>query len=131
MVWVFMHFKGGGVHCTTLHPNGTMALWHLAASCHSPAAPAPAPPAGLPLLQPELRQHVKRPFAAAAKALEVAASPLHRLRAQLHLEIGKCEVADDALIKVGPGVPWHGRSSICAHSSTGIGSLTMHPLPQA
>lgn len=57
--------------------------------------------AGLPLLQPGLSAAVKRPFAAAARALEAAASPLHRLRAQLHLEVGKCEAAEDSQIKVG------------------------------
>jgi hypothetical protein len=56
--------------------------------------------AGLPLLQPELRQHVKRTFASAAKALDVIASPLHQLRAQLHLEIAKCELADESQLKV-------------------------------
>lgn len=58
------------------------------------------PTAGLILLEPELRRHVKRCFTAAAKALESIASPLHRLRTQLHLECAKCEAADDALIKV-------------------------------
>jgi hypothetical protein len=57
--------------------------------------------AGLPLLQSEHRKHCKRAFAAAAKALEVVASPLTKLRAQLHLECAKCEADDDALIKVG------------------------------
>ena len=57
--------------------------------------------AGLPLLQAETRRHCKRAFAAAAKALEVVASPLTKLRTQLHLECAKCDADDDALIKVG------------------------------
>jgi hypothetical protein len=56
--------------------------------------------AGLPLLQPNTRRRVKRCFASAARALEAVASPLGRLRAQLHLELGKCEADDDALVKV-------------------------------
>ncbi|KIY97817.1 flagellar associated protein, partial [Monoraphidium neglectum] len=55
--------------------------------------------AGLPLLQPNTRRRVKRCFASAARALEAVASPLGRLRAQLHLELGKCEADDDALVK--------------------------------
>lgn len=55
--------------------------------------------AGLPLLQPELRHHVKRSFTAAARALDAIASPLHRLRAQLHVETARCEVADESLVK--------------------------------
>lgn len=58
-------------------------------------------PAGLPLLQPGTRRYVKRAFAAAAKALQAVSSPLAQLRAQLHLECGKCEAADDSLLKVG------------------------------
>lgn len=61
--------------------------------------------AGLLLLQPGLRKHVKRAFNAAARALAVAASPLTRLRAALHLEAGKCDAAEEALIKVG----WRGK----------------------
>jgi hypothetical protein len=31
---------------------------------------------------------------------QVIASPLHRLRVQLHLEAAKCDAAEDSLIKV-------------------------------
>ncbi|MEW5319069.1 MAG: hypothetical protein WDW38_010242 [Sanguina aurantia] len=55
--------------------------------------------ASLLLLQPELRRHVKRAMNAAARALEVIDSPLHRLRAQLHLEAAKCDAMEDSLIK--------------------------------
>ena len=51
-------------------------------------------------MQPEWRRHNKRTFNSAARALEVVASPLHRLRAQLHLEAAKCDAAEDSLIKV-------------------------------
>ncbi|GFR51753.1 hypothetical protein Agub_g14204, partial [Astrephomene gubernaculifera] len=60
--------------------------------------------AGLLLLQPPLRRHVKRAFNAAARALAVAASPLTRLRAALHLEAAKCDAAEEALIKAGQEV---------------------------
>eukprot|EP00232_Nephroselmis_pyriformis_P028660 CAMPEP_0182872218 /NCGR_PEP_ID=MMETSP0034_2-20130328/11576_1 /TAXON_ID=156128 /ORGANISM="Nephroselmis pyriformis, Strain CCMP717" /LENGTH=556 /DNA_ID=CAMNT_0025004803 /DNA_START=44 /DNA_END=1710 /DNA_ORIENTATION=- len=53
--------------------------------------------AGLPLLQPALRHHVGRAFAAGAAALETIASPLHRLRAQLLLELAGCNVDSDML----------------------------------
>lgn len=56
--------------------------------------------AGLPLLQRGCRTHVRRCFAAAARALAAAGSPLHRLRAQLHLELARCEVAGDNLVQV-------------------------------
>ncbi len=59
--------------------------------------------AGLLLLQPPLRRHVKRAFNAAVRALAVAGSPLTRLRAALHLEAAKCDVAEEALIKVRRG----------------------------
>jgi hypothetical protein len=32
--------------------------------------------------------------------VQVIASPLHRLRVQLHLEAAKCDAAEDSLIKV-------------------------------
>ncbi|GLI64300.1 hypothetical protein VaNZ11_007525, partial [Volvox africanus] len=60
--------------------------------------------AGLLLLQPQLRRHVKRAFNAAARALAVASSPLTRLRAALHLEAAKCDAAEEALIKAGQEV---------------------------
>ncbi len=56
--------------------------------------------AGLLLLQPGSRRAVKRAFNAAARALAVAASPLTRLRAALHLEAAKCDAAEESLIKV-------------------------------
>lgn len=58
------------------------------------------PPFLSPPPQPALRKHVKRAFTTAARALEVAGSPLHRLRAQLHYEVARCEAAEDALVKV-------------------------------
>ncbi|KAK9813259.1 hypothetical protein WJX72_011566 [[Myrmecia] bisecta] len=54
---------------------------------------------GLPLLQSSTKKLVKRPFAAAAQALAAIASPLHRLRAQLHLEVAKGDMAEDMLAK--------------------------------
>merc|ERR1711865_13776 len=59
---------------------------------------------GLDLLQPHLRKHVHRLFSAAASALEEIQSPLTRLRAQLHMEVAKCEVAADFLAKAGTQV---------------------------
>ena len=55
--------------------------------------------AGLILLQPQHRRHVKRAFNSAARALEVIGSPLHRLRVALHLEAAKCDAAEDSLLK--------------------------------
>jgi hypothetical protein len=49
----------------------------------------------LPLLQPNLRKRAKRVLQACAKSLEDLGSPLHELRAQLHLEVARCDVADD------------------------------------
>lgn len=63
--------------------------------------------AALPLLQPELRSKAKGPLQAAAKALEAVSSPLQRLRAQLHLELARCEVADDGHVKVGSRLMHH------------------------
>lgn len=74
-------------------------------SYSNPLHPSIAAHAGLPLLQPELRRHLRSPFATAAKALEVVASPLHRLRVQLHVESAKCEAAEDAPMQVfGPPI---------------------------
>ena len=53
---------------------------------------------GLPLLQSELRHNVKRPFLAAAAALENIDSQMHRLRAQLHLEVARCFMDEDLLV---------------------------------
>lgn len=49
----------------------------------------------LPLLQPNLRRQAKRTLQSCVKALEDMRSPLHELRAQLHLEVARCDVADD------------------------------------
>jgi len=49
----------------------------------------------LPVLQPNLRKQAKRTLQSCAKALEDMRSPLHELRAQLHLEVARCDVADD------------------------------------
>ena len=49
----------------------------------------------LPVLQPNLRKQVKRTLQSCAKALEDIRSPLHELRVQLHLEVTRCDVADD------------------------------------
>jgi tetratricopeptide (TPR) repeat protein len=54
---------------------------------------------GMVLLQPHLRKHVHRLFAAAASSLEEIGSPLTQLRAQLHFELAKCEVTADFLSK--------------------------------
>jgi hypothetical protein len=51
----------------------------------------------LPLLQHNLRHHAKRAFTTAATALDASASPLHELRALLHLELAKCDAAEDLL----------------------------------
>ncbi|XP_019625575.1 PREDICTED: cilia- and flagella-associated protein 46-like [Branchiostoma belcheri] len=45
----------------------------------------------LPLLQPNLRQHVRRPLAMVAEALEDIESLLILLRCQVHTELAKCE----------------------------------------
>ncbi|GBG31291.1 Cilia- and flagella-associated protein 46 [Hondaea fermentalgiana] len=52
---------------------------------------------GLPLLQPHLRTHVHKAFSSAASALEEVDSPLLELRAHLHSELAKCEMASDFL----------------------------------
>jgi hypothetical protein len=49
----------------------------------------------LPVLQPNLRKHAKRTLQSCAKALEDIRSPLHELRAQIHLEVARCDIADD------------------------------------
>ncbi|GMI14612.1 hypothetical protein TrLO_g7160 [Triparma laevis f. longispina] len=54
---------------------------------------------GLPLLQPHLRKHVHRVFTLAAQVLSEINSPLTELRALLHLEVAKCELASDFLAK--------------------------------
>ena len=54
--------------------------------------------ASLVLLQKDLRHHVKDIFRAAAEALEKIDSPMHRLRAQFHLEVSKCFIEEDMLI---------------------------------
>jgi hypothetical protein len=54
----------------------------------------------MPLMQPDWRRYSKRALNSAARALDVISSPLHRLRAQLHLEAAKCDAAEDSLIKV-------------------------------
>ena len=51
----------------------------------------------LPLLQANLRSHIKRTLIGVANALSEVSSPLHELRAEIHLELAKCEVADDLL----------------------------------
>eukprot|EP00002_Diphylleia_rotans_P029704 TRINITY_DN6063_c0_g1_i1.p1 TRINITY_DN6063_c0_g1~~TRINITY_DN6063_c0_g1_i1.p1 ORF type:complete len:2440 (+),score=492.40 TRINITY_DN6063_c0_g1_i1:241-7560(+) len=53
----------------------------------------------LPLLQANLRSHVKRPLEKAAAALEEIRSQYHRVRVQIHLELSKCQVDDDLLVK--------------------------------
>eukprot|EP00892_Ulva_mutabilis_P001347 jgi/Ulvmu1/11212/UM072_0049.1 len=52
--------------------------------------------AGLPLLQHDTRQAVKRVFNAAAAALAAVSSPLTDLRTRLHYEIAKCNVSADS-----------------------------------
>ncbi|CAK8992782.1 Cilia- and flagella-associated protein 46 (Tetratricopeptide repeat protein 40) [Durusdinium trenchii] len=54
---------------------------------------------GLELLQPHLRSHVHKTFQTAADALESIDSSQVNLRAHLHSEIAKCEVASDFLTK--------------------------------
>ena len=49
----------------------------------------------LPVLQPNLRKQAKRTLQSCVKALEDIRSPLHELRAQLHLEVARCDIADD------------------------------------
>lgn len=53
----------------------------------------------VPLLQPHLRQNVYRAFQLSAGCLEDIASPLVQLRAQLHLELAKCEEQNDFVVK--------------------------------
>jgi hypothetical protein len=49
----------------------------------------------LPVLQPNIRKQAKRVLSSCAKVLEEMVSPLHELRAQVHLEVARCDVADD------------------------------------
>eukprot|EP00948_MAST-09A_sp_MAST-9A-sp1_P000108 g108.t1 len=53
----------------------------------------------LPLLQDHLRHHVQRAFLIAVEALDAADSPLKLLRALLHYEVAKSELAADFLAK--------------------------------
>ncbi|KAK3266243.1 hypothetical protein CYMTET_25118, partial [Cymbomonas tetramitiformis] len=55
--------------------------------------------AGLLLLQRNLRKSVQQPFASGLTALENIASPLHRLRVLMHLELAWCYMAEDMLTK--------------------------------
>ena len=52
-----------------------------------------------PLLQPHLRSHVHRILSTCVDALEDAGSPLQDLRAKLHFEVARCEMATDFLAK--------------------------------
>ncbi|CAM9887814.1 unnamed protein product, partial [Ectocarpus sp. 8 AP-2014] len=54
---------------------------------------------GVPLLGSRHRKHVHRCFSLAAQILQDLQSPLARLRAQLHLEVAKCEMDSDFLAK--------------------------------
>jgi len=54
---------------------------------------------GLPLLQPNLRKLVKTIMYIAAEALENIKSPLTELRTLLHLEMARCELADELIQK--------------------------------
>ncbi len=54
---------------------------------------------GLPLLQPQLRSHLKCAFIVAASALASVDSPLQRLQAQLLLEASKSHAADGATME--------------------------------
>ncbi|CAH3151990.1 unnamed protein product [Porites lobata] len=51
----------------------------------------------LPLLQANLRHHVRKPLTLAAQALEDIDSLLVLLRCQMHTELAKCEEAEDQL----------------------------------
>lgn len=51
----------------------------------------------LPLLQANLRHHVRKPLTLAAQALEDVDSLLVLLRCQMHAELAKCEEAEDQL----------------------------------
>jgi hypothetical protein len=51
------------------------------------------------LLNPNLRKHVYKPFAAASNELERIDSKLHELRAMFHFELAKCDIDDDVLVK--------------------------------
>lgn len=55
--------------------------------------------AGLPLCTPHLREHIHTAFAMASDALERTLSTLVVLRAQLHLELSKCEERADFVVK--------------------------------
>jgi hypothetical protein len=54
---------------------------------------------GLPLCTPHLREHVHTAFGMATDALERTLSTLVVLRAQLHLELSKCEERADFVVK--------------------------------
>ncbi|KAL9983920.1 hypothetical protein ACROYT_G006166 [Oculina patagonica] len=60
---------------------GCVTMWNLA----------------LPLLQSNLRHHVRKPLTLAAQALEDIDSLLVLLRCQMHAELAKCEEAEDQL----------------------------------
>ena len=65
-------------HTLTHYSTGCVLAWNL----------------GLPLLQPHLRRHAHRAFNIAATSLEeVDSQSLKSLRAKLHFEIAKTEVA--------------------------------------
>ncbi|DBA87841.1 TPA: hypothetical protein ACH3X1_004837 [Trebouxia sp. C0004] len=55
--------------------------------------------AGLLLLDQKRSKQLKRTFTSAAQALAAVGSPLHRLRATLHLEVARGDMADDLLVK--------------------------------
>eukprot|EP00667_Euglena_gracilis_P000045 EG_transcript_45 len=58
----------------------------------------------LPLLQPELRKQLRKPFATALGALDAIHSSYNALKAQLFLEIAKCDVAEELLTKASAGL---------------------------
>ncbi|KAJ7388211.1 Cilia and flagella associated protein 46 [Desmophyllum pertusum] len=74
------------LHCNYYHgyfvlQAGCVTMWNLA----------------LPLLQSNLRHHVRNPLTLAAQALEDIDSLLVLLRCQMHTELAKCEEAEDQL----------------------------------
>ena len=79
-----------------------------------------------PLLQPHLRSHVHRILSTCVDALEDAGSPLQDLRAKLHFEVARCEMATDFLAKAAEHLD---KAKLCDYGY--IDTDEAKPTPQA